>query len=61
MRRHLEPAFVWIEQTRLLQRTFRNCLILTSKERRTIMIAKALGTNDLTANDRERVVLLAAY
>lgn len=35
--------------------------ILTSKERRTIMIAKALETNNLTANDRERVVLLAAY
>lgn len=35
--------------------------ILASKERRTIMIARNLGINDLTGNNRERIVLLAAY
>lgn len=35
--------------------------VLTSKERRTIMIARNLGINDLTGNIRERIVLPAAY
>lgn len=38
-----------------------SCHILVGKERRTIMIARNLGMNYLTADNRERIVLLAAY